>query len=547
MALLVSLLTASSLGGCSSMRELAYSDPDRASRMAIQALGSSDESRRREGAEILGETGAVNAEVVAALAAALGDKSPRVWWMAACSLQEIGPSAAGAVPALIDVLLHPERGNRWTLRECAWALGAIGPTARQALPVLSRRLKDGEPEVRICAAGAIGAIDPSRADEVLPILVEALRSGKWDQQECAAEMLAMIGPPARPAQRELARTVLSDDVMVSKDSARALVRLKADPKIAVPPLIRVLKSMDASPHGAYEWRHEGAPRSNIVRSGAAAEALGRLGAGSDEAVRALIDAVEVKPPKNPYHPTARELARPLFLSQSEVALFTRKEALWKTEPWWARGDAALALGRMRPVPKKAIPVLVAQLQDPTMRWHAMTALGEMGPAARSVVPELVGALSDRVTRNRRAAAAAILAIGLDNAQHQTAMVSAMDDTDLQVRVYAGGVVATAFQDLRDEAMCVLIAGLESKDIEARKAACITVAKIGPTASSCVPALARVLQHSSLEELRLAAKAVAAVGRQARDARPALIRLLNHPDLTVRRACQRALEATARVD
>ena len=176
MALLTALLTVVSIAGCSSMRDLAHSDPERASRMAIRALRSSDRDRRQEGAEILGETGAVNAEVVAALAAALGDKSQDVRWRAARSLKEIGPSAAGAIPALIDALLHPECAKPWILRECASALGAIGPTARQALPVLSRRLKDGGPEVRICAAGAIGAMAHARCQAPRGIVTGVIRT-----------------------------------------------------------------------------------------------------------------------------------------------------------------------------------------------------------------------------------------------------------------------------------------------------------------------------------------------------------------------------------
>ena len=78
--------------------------------------------------------------------------------MAATALGGIGPAAAkneGAVSALIVALKDAERNVRWG---AAYALGRIGPDAKDAVPALTEVLKDEDQNVRNSAEEALKRI-----------------------------------------------------------------------------------------------------------------------------------------------------------------------------------------------------------------------------------------------------------------------------------------------------------------------------------------------------------------------------------------------------
>jgi len=72
------------------------------------------------------------------------------------ALQEIGPQAAEAVPALIRML--NERGESKDPEAVANALGGIGPSARAAVPALEKALADPDESVHAAAAEALKKI-----------------------------------------------------------------------------------------------------------------------------------------------------------------------------------------------------------------------------------------------------------------------------------------------------------------------------------------------------------------------------------------------------
>jgi len=87
---------------------------------------------------------------------------------AANALAKIGKPS---VPALLRALHCRDFFGRWN---AAWALGAIGPDAKEAVPALTKSLEDEEPLVRIAAARALWQIERSKAG--VPVLIEVIRN-----------------------------------------------------------------------------------------------------------------------------------------------------------------------------------------------------------------------------------------------------------------------------------------------------------------------------------------------------------------------------------
>lgn len=76
-----------------------------------------------------------------------------------------------AIEVLIQHLDDPS-GGRESIECAACALGELGANARPAIPSLSRALKNSDTLVRISAARAYAAVDPSNATVVLLPLMQ---------------------------------------------------------------------------------------------------------------------------------------------------------------------------------------------------------------------------------------------------------------------------------------------------------------------------------------------------------------------------------------
>jgi HEAT repeat protein len=94
---------------------------------------------------------------------ALRDNDWQVRTAAAMALEEIGPRAIAAIPALIQTLEQDKRED--VRRAAAEALGSIGPRAIEAVSALSRALEDQSAYVRWAAAKALRAITGRRSRE----------------------------------------------------------------------------------------------------------------------------------------------------------------------------------------------------------------------------------------------------------------------------------------------------------------------------------------------------------------------------------------------
>jgi HEAT repeat protein len=135
----------------------------------------------------------------------------------------LGRCGKPAVPALVGLLGNKDEYVRWY---AAYALGRIGPEAREAVPALARALGDNNKDVRRCAAEALGRIGPE-AREVVPALVGLLGDENKYVRGHAAEALGWIGLEAREAIPALGKLLNDECEFARKAAADALKKIKA--------------------------------------------------------------------------------------------------------------------------------------------------------------------------------------------------------------------------------------------------------------------------------------------------------------------------------
>ena len=119
------------------------------------------------------------------------------------ALERLGPSAAPAVPMLIEAL---KSSRSATVRHAAVSvLEAIGPGAAAAVPALAETLGGNDEDLVIRSAKALRAMGPRASAAVTP-LAKAVEQGEAHHPggpirrvQSAVEALAAIGPGARPA------------------------------------------------------------------------------------------------------------------------------------------------------------------------------------------------------------------------------------------------------------------------------------------------------------------------------------------------------------
>jgi CubicO group peptidase (beta-lactamase class C family) len=156
----------------------------------MRALADSDASVREDAAEALGKCGPEAEPAIPALIRLLADRDPFVNGKSADALSRIG---TGSVPRLISALRDGETNVRWC---AAIALGKIGADAREAVPVLTGALRDTDDNVRWSAAVALGGMR-SGARGAIPALIACLHDRDEDVRRGADQALDAIDPGRR--------------------------------------------------------------------------------------------------------------------------------------------------------------------------------------------------------------------------------------------------------------------------------------------------------------------------------------------------------------
>ena len=173
----------------------------------IRDLESDDEGRRFQAATALGGAGRPS---IGPLVQCLANGNGDVRYWAVVALEQLGPIARPAVPALVAIV--EDAGEEEALRrfaiqtlgkigpgavdglvrvlgceasglrqQAAYALGGIGPEGETAAEPLVRALGDPDHEVRHAAADALGSL--GRVDGAIDLVTEALTRAQQDADE----------------------------------------------------------------------------------------------------------------------------------------------------------------------------------------------------------------------------------------------------------------------------------------------------------------------------------------------------------------------------
>ena len=181
---------------------------------------------------------------VPALIDLIEENEPLVGHRAATLLGRLGPDAREAVPILVELL---KNGDSMNCRQvgvlyaegyqgepkpgpsqlcvcdtASWALFYIGPNAADAVPELTKILREDErTRVRMNAAEALGGIGAASPD-VVPALIQALQDESGNVPYTSAMALCDIGPEAVAAVPKLVALLNDDDSYVRYASIFAL-------------------------------------------------------------------------------------------------------------------------------------------------------------------------------------------------------------------------------------------------------------------------------------------------------------------------------------
>ena len=155
------------------------------------ALGAADAQVRRAALQVLIERGQLQTVPVQRFGDLLSDPDPEVRGLAAVALRDLGPAGEAVMQDLIAALSDPDENVRIAAAD---AIATKGPTAIVAIPALIRacQVKGEEVHVQRSLVSALGAIGPP-AREALPVLRELAQIPRvsWPAE---AAILEIEGP-----------------------------------------------------------------------------------------------------------------------------------------------------------------------------------------------------------------------------------------------------------------------------------------------------------------------------------------------------------------
>ncbi len=323
----------------------------------VQALSDPEEERRTKAARALGCFGPQAAEAAPRLVELLRDPASNVRIQAAIALARIGQSSEAALPILLQAFHEPGLRNL----DLAEGLGRIG---RPALPALLKLASRGSGEARLDAIRALGAMGPAAASAV-PMLRQIVQPRPSFSQRL--RLWLRLGNHPAPAASNVKHDVLRIAALMAliktgegrRNVANLLAELLVDPH----PIIR---------------RH-------------AAGALGQFRVGLPDIKWSLLNVLG--DPDNRVRLLAAESLATLSESLY-AAIPVLLEALADQHDGDRRAEAASYLARCGPSAASASPPLLRALQDidARVRLHAAEAVWRIDGQAEAAVPVLISLL-----------------------------------------------------------------------------------------------------------------------------------------------------------
>ncbi len=209
------------------------------------------------------------------------EKLAAAW--ALVTLQPSANVAEKAVPILMRGL-----DDDWALvrKECAIALGALGPRARPAAERLRSLADDPDPAVRAEAAAALYQVGAD-AETLVPLMMKGLDDVSPDVRYAAAYVLGSLGPKADPAVLRL-KEMLNNHIGLDRIlAAWALVRIAPSGSTTQEALPTLLEALG---HPRPQIRREVAKVLGEIKGNhpEIAQALKKASSDSDAEVRAAV-------------------------------------------------------------------------------------------------------------------------------------------------------------------------------------------------------------------------------------------------------------------
>ena len=183
--------------------------------------------------DLLGKLGGDAKPAVSSLISLLKDSDPHIRTVSGKSLLLIGDPPPEALPIFIEMLNTPEK------LIAAKALSNYKAQAKEAIPALTKLLRDPDIDVRWNASKTLGKIGPDSKVSIAEIVAQ-LQDEQALVREHAAEALGDIGLDAAIAIPELVRVLTDPDTRVRRDAIRSLGQVGPDAKKFIPEMLPLI-------------------------------------------------------------------------------------------------------------------------------------------------------------------------------------------------------------------------------------------------------------------------------------------------------------------
>jgi HEAT repeat protein len=432
------------------------------------------------------------------------------------SLDKLGPAAN--LPALNE-LLDSAEGDRKI--QVVHEIANLGGSTPKAVEILFTALNKKDVTVRIHAARTLSQLGKPRT--AVATLVESLTHEDASVRATAASFLGILGKPALKAVPALEKCLADPAAPVREEAAKALRNLgrttfvlpdTLNPNLALSSALTALKGKDAN------------------RRSQAAMALATMGADATEGVPALIEALKDK--------------------HDRLDMLREFDAKIVGNDFVVRKEAVIALGKIGPYSKDALPLLEKFVAEPANKpyreWavQAMTAIRLANPQSSiEDLPALMKTLrGDEQDSVKLVAVSRLAELGSKATDAIPPLIDALKSTNQNLQ----GAAGDALVKIGPQAIPSLVEALADK--RARRAAAKALRGFGPAGKEAVPALIEALKEgdanaahalsrmgkpaiAQLVEImrkemqfrQIAGETLAMMGPEAKEAVPALLELL----------------------